>query len=220
MGPRCADCDWGRMANHGHCGAMDVSAVPDVFAALGPVSDRSRRCLPCDRSPPWRRAPYAPMNGRGRDRMAEQARIFQLVGVGASAGGVEALSTLVATFPRAFPAPLVLAQHLDPGRPSHLVEILARRSTLPVRTVSEPCRAWAVWGDPGQRCVNHAGRHHTGPLRPSFAPRRRTRYVPCNCQAYAWPHRPGGGLCRWPEPPVYGCTTPPSTHRWPRWRRS
>lgn len=23
----------------------------------------------------------------------------------------------------------------------------------------------------------------------------------CRCEAYPWPHRPGGGLCRWPEPP-------------------
>ena len=23
----------------------------------------------------------------------------------------------------------------------------------------------------------------------------------CQCKAYPWPHRPGGGLCRWPDPP-------------------
>src|SRR5919201_3289434 len=69
--------------------------------------------------------------------MAEQSRISRLVVVGASGGGVEALSTLVATLPPEFPAPLVIAQHLDPGRPSHLAQILARRSTLPVRTVTD-----------------------------------------------------------------------------------
>src|ERR671937_99277 len=67
--------------------------------------------------------------------MAEQPRISQVVVVGASAGGIEALSTLVATLPAEFPAPLVIAQHLDPGRPSHLAQILARRSTLPVQQV-------------------------------------------------------------------------------------
>src|SRR5919199_2042994 len=67
--------------------------------------------------------------------MAEQFRISQLVVVGASAGGIEALSTLVATLPAEFPAPLVIAQHLDPGGPSHLAQILARRSTLPVQQV-------------------------------------------------------------------------------------
>ncbi len=59
-----------------------------------------------------------------------------LVVVGSSAGGIEALSQLVATLPADFPAPLVLAQHLDPRHPSHLSEILARRSVLPVRTVT------------------------------------------------------------------------------------
>ena len=24
----------------------------------------------------------------------------------------------------------------------------------------------------------------------------------CRCQAYPWPHRPGGGLCRYPDAPV------------------
>ncbi len=34
----------------------------------------------------------------------------------------------------------MIAQHLDPTRPSHLAEILARRSTLPVRTVTDQRR--------------------------------------------------------------------------------
>lgn len=24
----------------------------------------------------------------------------------------------------------------------------------------------------------------------------------CRCKAYPWPHRPAGGLCRWPDPPL------------------
>ncbi len=68
----------------------------------------------------------------------EETALYQLVVVGSSAGGVEALSTLVAALPPNFPAPIVLAQHLDPTYPSHLGEILARRSTLPVRTVIDP----------------------------------------------------------------------------------
>jgi two-component system, chemotaxis family, CheB/CheR fusion protein len=60
-----------------------------------------------------------------------------LVVVGASAGGIEALSVLVSTLPTDFPAPLVVAQHLDPAQRSHLEEILSRRSKLPVRTVTD-----------------------------------------------------------------------------------
>lgn len=60
-----------------------------------------------------------------------------LVVVGASAGGIDALATLVSTLPTDFPAPLVIAQHLDPARTSHLSEILAPRTTLPVRIVED-----------------------------------------------------------------------------------
>ena len=65
----------------------------------------------------------------------DEVSLYSLVVVGSSAGGIEALSTLVATLPADFSAPLVLAQHLDPHHLSHLGEILARRSPLPVRTV-------------------------------------------------------------------------------------
>ncbi len=58
-----------------------------------------------------------------------------LVVVGSSAGGVEALSVLISTLSPAFPAPIVLAQHLDPNRPSTLDAILQRRTPLPVVVV-------------------------------------------------------------------------------------
>ncbi len=64
------------------------------------------------------------------------ARSSDLVVVGSSAGGVEALSVLVSTLPANFPAPIVLAQHLDASRPSSLDSILQRRSLLPVKVVT------------------------------------------------------------------------------------
>lgn len=69
--------------------------------------------------------------------MTNDRSLPQLVVIGSSAGGIEALSTLVSTLATPFPAPCVIAQHLDPSRPSHLGEILARRSTVPVVTVQE-----------------------------------------------------------------------------------
>ena len=71
------------------------------------------------------------------DSSKSESGTDDLVVVGSSAGGVGALSTLVSTLPRSFPAPLVLAQHLDPQRPSHLGSILERRSTLPILVVGE-----------------------------------------------------------------------------------
>ena len=78
--------------------------------------------------------------------MSEES-FSQLVVVGSSAGGIEALSELVSTLPEDFPAPVVLAQHLDPDRESSLNEILSRHSALPVRTVSdkEPLEAGVVF---------------------------------------------------------------------------
>src|SRR5271166_4154460 len=85
----------------------------------------------------------------------EETALYQLVVVGSSAGGVEALSTLVAALPANFPAPIVLAQHLDPTYPSHLGEILSRRSMLPVRTVTsqEPLLPGVVYVVPADRNV-------------------------------------------------------------------
>jgi two-component system CheB/CheR fusion protein len=61
----------------------------------------------------------------------------ELAVVGSSAGGIEALSILVSSLPNDFPAPIVLAQHLDPYRPSNLDQILERRSTLPIVVVQD-----------------------------------------------------------------------------------
>ena len=82
--------------------------------------------------------------------------VDKLIVVGSSAGGIEALSTLVQTLPANFPAPLVFAQHLDPNRPSQLGPILERRSTLPVVMVSE-----RVALAPGTVYVVPANRHVT-----------------------------------------------------------
>ncbi|HEY0379965.1 MAG TPA: chemotaxis protein CheB [Pyrinomonadaceae bacterium] len=60
-----------------------------------------------------------------------------LVVVGSSAGGIGALSVLVKSLVEEFPAPVVIAQHLDPQRPSHLSSILERHSCLPIVTVSD-----------------------------------------------------------------------------------
>ena len=60
-----------------------------------------------------------------------------LVVTGSSAGGIEALSTLVASLPADFPAPIVVAQHLDPKVASSLAQILQRHTALPVKSIEE-----------------------------------------------------------------------------------
>src|SRR5438477_6237710 len=98
-----------------------------------------------------------------------------LVVIGSSAGGIEALSVLVGTLPADFPAPVVLAQHLDPNRPSNLENILQRRSSLPVVVVHDntPLQPGYVYVVPSNRhvtikdsAVNLEGDHADRP-RPS-----------------------------------------------------
>ena len=83
----------------------------------------------------------------------------QLVVIGSSAGGIEALSRVVASLPADFPAPIVIAQHLDPRRPSHLGEILSRHATLPVRVVEEPeeLEDGVIFVAPSNRLIEVAG---------------------------------------------------------------
>lgn len=84
------------------------------------------------------------------------------------------------------------------------------------RADGEPCRAWAVWDDPRQRCMSHSGRHHRGRVGLKPKASERTCFKPCMCAAYQWPHRPGGGVCCWPDPPRLRLMTPAGTHAWPR----
>src|SRR5437588_5820918 len=79
----------------------------------------------------------------------EETRESRLSWLGSSAGGIEAISILVSTLPTDFPAPIVLAQHLDPTRSSNLDTIIRQRSTLPVelvtgRSLLEPGKVYVV----------------------------------------------------------------------------
>ncbi len=105
--------------------------------------------------------------------MAEEQREPYLVVIGSSAGGVSALSTLVATLPAGFPAPIVLAQHLSPTHPSHLGDILARRSPLPVRTIAarEPLEPGVVFVAPADRHVEITDGHVGVPVEGAGRPK-------------------------------------------------
>jgi two-component system, chemotaxis family, CheB/CheR fusion protein len=71
---------------------------------------------------------------------AEPSAEPYLVVIGSSAGGIEALTAVLSSLPKDFGAPIVVAQHLDPARPSNLAAVLERRSTLPVEQVDSQCK--------------------------------------------------------------------------------
>lgn len=60
---------------------------------------------------------------------------FPIVGVAASAGGLEAFTQLLSHLPTDTGMAFVLIQHLSPDHESLLTEILARVTPLPVRDV-------------------------------------------------------------------------------------
>ncbi len=62
----------------------------------------------------------------------DQDRPVVAVGIGSSAGGLEALKALLPGLPRGKGFTYVAAQHLDPTHPSMLAEILGQASDLPV----------------------------------------------------------------------------------------
>ncbi len=56
----------------------------------------------------------------------------KIVALLASAGGLKAISVVLAGLPPDFPAPIVVVQHLSPRQPSLMADILSRRIALAV----------------------------------------------------------------------------------------
>src|SRR5215510_1105187 len=63
-----------------------------------------------------------------------------IVGIGASAGGLESFASLLAGLPADPGLAFVLVQHLDPKHESLLTEILSRSTTMQVSEATEGVR--------------------------------------------------------------------------------
>ena len=85
--------------------------------------------------------------------MAQASTGHDLIVIGASAGGVQAMQRLVELLPAALPATVLLVIHLGAESRSQLPELLARHAALPV--------AWAQDGEPLRRgCLRIAPPDH------------------------------------------------------------
>src|SRR3990172_10984430 len=85
---------------------------------------------------------------------------FPVVGVGASAGGLDAFRQLLAHVPANAGLALVLVQHLEPKRASLLSEALGRATTMKVAQAAEgvrgePNRVYVI--PPGAPMAIHRG---------------------------------------------------------------
>src|SRR5262249_8659475 len=62
---------------------------------------------------------------------------FEVIAIATSAGGLKALSQVLAALPHDFPPAIGVVQHLEPPHLGLMADILSRRSTLPVKQAEE-----------------------------------------------------------------------------------
>jgi two-component system, chemotaxis family, CheB/CheR fusion protein len=76
-------------------------------------------------------------------------QLFPIVGIGASAGGLEAFTSFLKHLPSNPGMAFVLIQHLDPNQPSQLAALLSKTTSMPVLEVKEdtPLAARGETGD-------------------------------------------------------------------------
>ena len=88
-----------------------------------------------------------PVERGEQDRPEDRGDRMPIVGVGASAGGLEAFTQLLKHLPPDTGMGFVLVQHLDPEHESALTQILARATSLPVREITnnQPVQANHVY---------------------------------------------------------------------------
>ena len=112
--------------------------------------------------------PDVPSSDPGRT--AAQHSRFPIVGIGASAGGLDAFTELVRHLPPDTGMGFVLIQHLDPEHESALTQILARATTIPVNEATDnlPVEANHIYVIPPNRAMSIAKRLLK--LHPRFKP--------------------------------------------------
>src|SRR5258708_11300851 len=62
---------------------------------------------------------------------------FEIVALAASAGGLNAITHVLADVPAGFPAGILVVQHLDPRHRSLMADILSRRTHLEVKQAED-----------------------------------------------------------------------------------
>ena len=97
--------------------------------------------------------------------MREGAQTPDIIVIGASAGGVEALQQIVSGLPPDLPAALFVALHLPAGGVSHLPDILSRHGPLPALHAQDGHRikhGFIYVAPPNQHLLLHDGRIQLG----------------------------------------------------------
>lgn len=69
--------------------------------------------------------------------MAQHSKPYEIIAIGCSTGGPQALLTILTEFPREFPIPIVVAQHISKGFVSGLVAWLQENVSLQIRLATD-----------------------------------------------------------------------------------
>ena len=106
--------------------------------------------------------------------------VFPIIGIGASAGGLEAFELFFKAMPPDSGMAFVLIPHLDPGHASMLSEILQRNTTMPVheakdQTVIEANHVYIIPPNKDM-AIFHGTLHLSAPNRSGGCGRRSTRF--------------------------------------------
>jgi two-component system chemotaxis response regulator CheB len=72
------------------------------------------------------------MRSKAAVQAGPQDRVDHVVVIGASAGGIQALTVVLRALPATFPAPILILLHRPPGLPGILSRLLQRGCALPV----------------------------------------------------------------------------------------
>src|SRR5262245_19308766 len=108
------------------------SGAPHVSRATRSTAMRKKKPQP---PRPERSAPRNPSPVRDSNRPVQDAAassVFPIVGIGASAGGLEAIQELLRALPSDTGMAFVIVQHLSPTHSSMLAEILSRSTRMGV----------------------------------------------------------------------------------------
>ena len=89
------------------------------------------------------KSPSEAADKRPEPEQDAEGSVPAIVGVGASAGGLEAFTELLNHLPADTGLAFVLIQHLDPAHDSHLTELLSKASKMPISEVTGETRAKA-----------------------------------------------------------------------------
>lgn len=107
--------------------------------------NKTKQLRTVDRPAPSQSKTAEPKRSRPKASRQESAAVnkntrLPIVGVGASAGGLEAFQELLRELPADTGMSFVLLQHLDPQHPSALTELLAGVASMPVQEATQNCR--------------------------------------------------------------------------------